>query len=276
MSMMRRTAAVLAIAVLCTAAASAQSPAQPERLTVPFSDPGRIGKVELDAFGGTITIRGTARKDVLINARSRGEVPRGRRGGEPPPGLRRIPQLAGFDIEEANNVVEISTGPVGGGHDFEIEVPARTNLEVSLVNGGEINIRDVEGEIEVENVNGSVTLTNVSGAVVADSVNGAVKADITRVAPDKPMALTTLNGTIDVTLPSTVRATFKLRSERGEIFTDFDLQLKSQSAATAEARRGSGPLRIDVNRDVVGTVNGGGPEIELRSFNGAIYLRKGK
>ena len=68
----------------------------------------------------------------------------------------------------------------------------------------------------------------------------------------------------------------KLRSERGEIFTDFDLQLKSQSAATAEARRGSGPLRIDVNRDVVGTVNGGGPEIELRSFNGAIYLRKGK
>ena len=275
MSMTTRSTAVT-VAILCTAAlAFAQGQAQPERLTVPFSDPGRIGKVEVDAFGGTITIRGTNRKDVLISSRSRGDSRRGR-NTEPPPGLRRIPQLSGFDVEESNNVVEISTGPMGGGHDFEIEVPTRVNLEVSLVNGGEVIVRDVEGDIEVENVNGSVTLTNVSGAVVADSVNGTVKAEITRVAPDKPMAFTTLNGTVDVTFPAAVRATFKLRSDQGEIFTAFDMQMKSQSAANADARRGNGPFRIEVNRELIGTVNGGGPEIELRSFNGNIYLRKGQ
>jgi hypothetical protein len=30
-----------------------------------------------------------------------------------------------------------------------------------------------------------------------------------------------------------------------------------------------------VNRSIYGTVNGGGPEIELRTFNGSVFLRKG-
>jgi len=253
-----------------------QAQAQPERVTVPFSDPARVGKVELDAFAGSIMIRGTNRKDVQITARPRGDSAKRARGAEPPPGLRRIPQQSGFDIEESRNVVEISTSPVAGGHDFDIEVPSRTNLEVSLVNGGEITIADVEGDIEVDNVNGGVTLTNVAGAVAVDAVNGGVKATITRATPDKPMAFSTLNKDIDVTFPATIRATFKLRSDQGEIFTDFDLQMKADAGAKSEPRRGNEPLRIEVNRSLIGTANGGGPEIELRSFNGNIYLRKGK
>jgi len=33
---------------------------------------------------------------------------------------------------------------------------------------------------------------------------------------------------------------------------------------------------VEINRAIYGNVNGGGPEIELRSFNGSIYLRKGQ
>jgi hypothetical protein len=276
MSITTRSAAFCAVAILCTGAVGfAQTPSTPERLTVPFSDPGRIGKVELDAFGGTISIRGTNRKDVQISARPRGDSDKRERGGEPPAGLRRLPKLSGFDIEESRNVVEISTSPMAG-HDFEIEVPSRTNLAVSLVSGGQITIADVEGDIEVENVNGAITLNNIAGAVVADSVNGTVKANIIRLAQDKPMAFTTLNGVIDVTFPASIKATFKLRSDQGEIFTDFDLQMKAPASASAESRRGNEPLRIEVNRSLVGTANGGGPEIELRSLHGNIYLRKGK
>jgi hypothetical protein len=36
-----------------------------------------------------------------------------------------------------------------------------------------------------------------------------------------------------------------------------------------------GKYRLEVNRAIYGTVNGGGPEIELRTFNGSVYLRKG-
>ena len=35
-------------------------------------------------------------------------------------------------------------------------------------------------------------------------------------------------------------------------------------------------LRIEMDRTTTGTINGGGPDIELRSLNGAVYLRKGK
>jgi hypothetical protein len=41
------------------------------------------------------------------------------------------------------------------------------------------------------------------------------------------------------------------------------------------ARGRDGRIRIDVNQSVQGTVNGGGPEFEFRTFNGNIYVRRG-
>jgi DUF4097 and DUF4098 domain-containing protein YvlB len=274
-----RSAVMLVAAILCAGApGSAQAPPPPERITLGFSDPNRVGQVEIDAHGGSITIRGTNRKDVLITARERADSgARGQRTPEPlPPGFRRLPRTSGFDVEESDNQIEISTSHGGGGHDFDIEVPARTNLEVSLVFGGDVTIRDVEGDIEVNNAGGTVTLTNVAGAVVADAVMGAIKAVITRAAPDKPMAFSTLTGDIDVTFPAAIRATFKLRSDGGDVITNFDLQMKPSNTPQSQSRQGKEPVRIEVNRSLIGTVNGGGPEIELRSVGGRIYLRQGK
>jgi hypothetical protein len=68
-----------------------------------------------------------------------------------------------------------------------------------------------------------------------------------------------------------------MRSDNGDIFTDFDVQLQQAPPGAARGTRGnSGRYRVEVNRAILGTVNGGGPEIELRSFNGTIYLRKGQ
>jgi hypothetical protein len=66
-----------------------------------------------------------------------------------------------------------------------------------------------------------------------------------------------------------------MRSDNGDIFTDFDVQLRQSGEKPSPLRRGQG-TRIEVNRAIYGSVNGGGPEIELRSFNGTIYLRKGQ
>jgi hypothetical protein len=278
MSIATRSAAVVAAAILSAGSIGvAQAPSQPERITVAYSDPARVGKVEIDAHGGSITIRGTNRKDVMITARERAESGgRNQRAPEPPPpGFRRLPRTNGFDVEESENVVEISTSHMNAGFDFEIEVPSHTNLEVSLIFGSDLNIRDVEGEIEVDNGTGSVILTNVAGAVVADAHN-TIKAVITRATPDKPMAFSTLTGDVDVTFPAAIRATFKLRSDGGEILTNFDLQMKQASTGQAQPRQAKEPFRIEVNRAQIGTVNGGGPEIELRSVGGNIFLRQGK
>jgi hypothetical protein len=278
MSIKTRRAAIVAAAILSVGSIGvAQAPSQPERITVAYSDPARVGKVEIDAHGGSITIRGTNRKDVLITARERADsgAP-GQRTPEPlPPGFRRLPRTNGFDVEESENVVEISTSHMGTGFDFEIEVPGRTNLDVSLIFGSDVTIRDVEGEIEVNNGTGGVTLTNVAGTIVADAHN-AIKAVVTRVTPDKPMAFSTLTGDVDVTFPAAIRATFKLRSDGGDVITNFDLQMKPSNTPQSQSRQGKEPVRIEVNRSLIGTVNGGGPEIELRSVGGRIYLRQGK
>jgi len=253
----------------------------PQQITVALSDPARPAKIELNLVNGGATIKGVNRKDVLIQAlpreaganRGRG---RGGRGIDSPPstGLRRLTQTASFDVEEARNVVKIDAGAPGNPIDFEIQVPLKTNLQLSLVNNADLAVSDLEGEFELENVNGPITLTNIAGSVVAHTVNGRVTATMTRIAPDKPMAFTSLNGNVDVTLPATIKATFKLRSDQGEVFTDFDMQTRVNPAQ--ETRREGGKLRIEVNNSIVGTVNGGGPEFEMRTFNGNIYVRKGR
>jgi hypothetical protein len=64
-----------------------------------------------------------------------------------------------------------------------------------------------------------------------------------------------------VTLPSTLKANLKLRSDRGEIFTDFDVQTRAASISSPSPRGADGRIHIDVNQSIQGTVNGGGPEL---------------
>ncbi len=40
------------------------------------------------------------------------------------------------------------------------------------------------------------------------------------------MASTSFNGDVDVTLPASAKANLKLRTDQGEIFTDFDVQIR--------------------------------------------------
>jgi DUF4097 and DUF4098 domain-containing protein YvlB len=246
-----------------------------DQITVPFTDPARQGTVRVSSLNGTITVHGANRRDVLIETRGGGRDDRNRNAGsDRSGGLRRLTQSAGFEAVEQNNQLTISTG-INDEVALVIYVPTKTNLKVSGTNGGNMTIDGVDGDIEANNTNASITLTNVAGSVVAHSVNGEVKATLSRATPDKPMAFTSLNGNVDVTLPASVKATFKLRSDMGDVFTDFDLQLRSPSAAP-QTRRENGQFRIEMNRSITGAANGGGPEIEMRTFNGSVYLRKGQ
>ena len=304
---------VLSLPVLCacamsvaearqnTASSSAQAAIQtPQQVTVPLSDPSRPATLRVNLMWGGVTIRGSNRKDVLIEAQSATErrgrgvvysdgggvivLGRGRSGrgdsgrsDSDTTGLRRLTQPGGFSIEENNNEIVLSSGWNNRGLDFTIEMPARANLKLSTLNAGPIVVENIDGDIEVNNQNESITMTNVSGSVVANAHNGRLKVEMTRVSPDKPMAFTTFNGPVEVTLPSTLKANLRLRSDHGEILSDFDIQVRPVSASPSQNVRGpDGRIRIEVNQSIQGTVNGGGPEFEFRSFNGSIIVRKGK
>jgi hypothetical protein len=267
-------------AVLCAllaSAAAAQQAAQPatDRMTVPFSDPERPGTLKVNLLDGTVTIKGSNRRDVLFVASSQQarEALRRRQQPEPPPGMRRLTQRGGFGVEERDNEMSVSSG-FNREINLEIEVPMRTKLRVSIVDGG-ITVEGVDSEMEINAVDGAITLTNVGGSVVAHAVDGNIVATVARAAPQAPMAFTSLNGDIDVTLPAAVKANLRLRSDQGDVFTDFDVQVIAGASANRTQRNGRG-VRIDVNRSIYGTVNGGGPDFELRTFEGNIYVRKGK
>ncbi len=136
---------------------------------------------------------------------------------------------------------------------------------------------NVEGEIEANNLNGSVTLTNVSGVVVAHSLNGAVVTQMEKVTPDKPMSFSTLNGDIDVTLPAVIKATVKIETQQGSIYSDFDIDLdKNPRQPTVEdGRKEGGKYRIVFDKGVVGSINGGGPKSSSRRSTEAFIFRKG-
>jgi hypothetical protein len=84
------------------------------------------------------------------------------------------------------------------------------------------------------------------------------------------MAFTAFAGNVDVTLPATIKANLILANNQGSVFTDFDIQIKSRSLSVNSADSSSGKAEPSIR----GTVNGGGPDIELRSFAGNLYLRK--
>jgi len=246
-----------------------------DQVTVPLSDPSRPGVIDVSLVHGSITVRGTNRKDVLVTARPDTDRP-SRRYDADATGLRRIPQNAGFRITEEGNRVKISSDSPNRSMTFEIEAPARTNLKLRTVNGGEIVVENIEGDLDVSNTNGGITLNGVAGAVNAGTTNGSVRATMTRVTAEKTMAFTSLNGTVDVTLPPTTRANLRLRSDNGDVYSDFDVQLAPSAPVVQESRGGNGRYRISRNRSIVGAINGGGPEFELRTFNSNVYVRKGK
>jgi DUF4097 and DUF4098 domain-containing protein YvlB len=274
MNTMRMALPWLVVATACaTVGTKATAQQNPERLTVNLSDPSKPGTVKVRVMDGSITVKGTNRKDVLVETRPRSAASR-QPQGDAPPGLRRLSQPGGFSLEEESNEVSISSS-FGRSVDFEIQVPARTNLKLSTINGGDVVVDGVEGEVEVNNINGPITLTNIAGSIMAHSVNGTVKAALTRVTPDKAMAFTSMNGIVDVTLPSSIKANLKLRSDRGDVYTDFDVQMRGAAPKPVEDPREKGKFRIDVNKAIYGTVNGGGQELELRTFNGNVFVRKG-
>lgn len=264
--------------LLCSLLAStavAQQPVQPtpDRMTVPFSDAERPGTLKVNLLDGAVTIKGSNRRDVLFvaNSQEARDVLRRRRQAEPPPGMRRLTQPGGFGVEERDNEMSVSSA-FNREINLTVEVPTRTKLKVSIVNGG-ITVDGVDSEIEINTVDGAIMLTNVGGSVVAHAVDGNITATVARVAPQAPMAFTSLNGDIDVTLPAAVKANLRLRSDQGDVFTDFDVQVIASASANQTQRNGRG-VRIDVNRSIYGTVNGGGPDFELRTFDGNIYVRK--
>jgi hypothetical protein len=270
---MNKVISTAVLATLVMAAALQGQDVNTDRVVVNFSDPSRPGLLKVNLVNNAVTVKTHNGNDVIIESTSR----RGRgRIDRPPAGLRRIDSNSGLTVEEENNVMTVSVRNFNNSGDLEIQVPGKTNLNLRTVNGGDLVVEGVEGEIEVTNTNGPVMLNNVAGSIVAHATNGRVVASLRDVTPNKPMSFTSMNANLDITLPANVKANLKMRTDNGATYSDFDIQLRPTAPTVEDSRNQGGRFRIQTDRTITGTINGGGPDFDLRTLNGNIYIRKSK
>jgi DUF4097 and DUF4098 domain-containing protein YvlB len=264
---------LLAVILLCPAPLlTAQAPEN--RVTVPLSDPNRPVSLRAHLLNGSITVKGADVKEVIVEAHARHEEERSEGRAQ---GMKRIPMTStGLNIEAENNQVRISADSVQRTVDLTITVPTRTSLSLKTVNDGHIFVSGVDGEFDIDNVNGDVDLKNIGGSVVAHALNGHVVVTFNRIDAQKPMAFSSLNGDIDVTFPADLKANVSMRTDNGEVYSDFDIKLQATAPqqTVEDDRSKGGKWRVKVDKNVRGTINGGGQEIQFKNFNGNIYIRK--
>jgi DUF4097 and DUF4098 domain-containing protein YvlB len=252
--------------------ALAQGQGGGDHIPVTLSDPSRPARVKVSLVNGGITVKAYEGKEVVVEARVRNRENARNEGGP----KRLTISSTGLSVEEENNEVNINTDSYMHAIDVTVSVPVHTSLKLRAVNDGDIVVTGVDGDLDVDDINGSVTLNNIAGSAVAHALNGHLHATFTKVDPQKAMAFSSLNGDVDVTFPADLKANVSIRSDQGDVFSDFDVQLKAASSqpVVEDGRGHGGKYRVKIDKTVHGTINGGGPEIQFRNFQGQIYIRK--
>ena len=212
---MKRQSTILTLALVLLFAGTLgfTQDAVSEKVTVPFSSPGKPGKIEVSNQRGSITIKGYGGQEVIVAATVREkkvgeedeaqrEVREEMRGrmierleketdqSQKTAGLKKIPLpgSTGLTIEEENNTMEIRTSVMRQAVDLEIQVPFSTSLELSSMIGGSITVEEVKGDVDVNNLNGPIKLTSITGTVLAHSLNGGIEVIFKEISPGKPMS----------------------------------------------------------------------------------------
>jgi DUF4097 and DUF4098 domain-containing protein YvlB len=266
-----RIITILAVAVLLNVKAWAQE-AGKEQLVVPLSEPGKPFKLEAHLVDGSITVNGYEGKDIIVEV-----FTSDKRHEEHGTGMHRINNGNNADVqaEEHNNEVVIH-GTAGRAANLLIKVPMNEgSFKFGTVNNGNISGSNLNGDLEVSNVNGGIKLTNISGSVVANTINGNVIVTFKSIDPKAAMAYSTLNGNVDVTFPASLKANVKLKSDRGDVFTDFDVATDMHKPEVAKSN-GKGMYSLKIEDWVYGTINGGGPQLLMKTTFGNLYIRRAK
>jgi hypothetical protein len=226
-------------------------------------------KVIISMFNSSVNITGHNSDEVIITTENFNPPPKQAEGLKPLYNATEDNTQLGLGVNKDGNTLNI-TQATRHGSKYTIKVPKNVAVIYHEINwqGGNFMLSDVDGEIEIKLNNGSATLTNVSGPIVANTTNGLLKVKFSKLDQDKPSAISSINGNVDITLPTNTKANLKLKSINGEIYTDFDLKIKQDTKSDLP--------RIAGGNNIDGQINGGGVEMSINTINNNIFIRKNK
>ena len=143
--------------------------------------------------------------------------------------------------------------------EYHLTVPRNAVLnEIETVNGS-VRISNTTNLVKASAVNGGVTATNLRGTTNLSTVNGTVEADFDQLQTGSKITLETVNGNVNLTIPSDANATFRADSLNGPITNDFGLPVRKGQY---------------VGRDLYGKVGSGDVQIRLNSVNGPLSIKR--
>jgi hypothetical protein len=259
--------------MLSVAAVSGFTQNQTQAINVPLSRPGEPMSLRIDLPSARIEVIGEERKDAEFSV--------GRTGGGRkilmPSGAKSLPGgTFQLDVDENDNTISVDSDWDSGRLDIVAKVPRRANLDLSTANESEIIVRDIVGTLQLENANGPISATNINGSLIAESVNSSITATFAGIDASGAVSLTSMNGDVTLTLPAKAGAELRIDSGRGEIESEFELDVKPSKPVIQRDERTAGRegVSVRVEQVIVATVNGGGPVIRIKTLNGDLRIKK--
>jgi hypothetical protein len=229
---------ILALALVALAPPVVQGAAdETERISRTLKmQPG--GTLRLKNFSGRVTITASDSPEIVIDAVRRASPER----------LARIK----LDVRsDGPNVVSVDANRregswyefMGGKNvvetDFDIKVPRRTNLDVSVFSSP-VTVEGIEGSHQVHSFSARLSLNDVAGPIKAHTFSGTVAIRARSWEPDQRIDVDTFSGNVELHVPDSARGSISFNSFSGRLNSEMPLTLHSTSRRAVKADLGGG------------------------------------
>lgn len=161
-------------------------------------------------------------------------------------------RTSGGSLKFGNMGGEVEGSTSGG----SITLGSASGPVVLNTSGGSINVGRVTGTAKLSTSGGNIRIESASGMVRASTSGGSIRAGIDGQLSDDS-SLTTSGGSVRVTVNKGVKFNLDASTSGGGVdVSGFSFESVSQSRSKA-----------------VGRVNGGGPQLKVRSSGGSVSVR---
>ena len=215
------------------------------------------GRIELDNINGPVHISSWDQNQVKVDAVKYADT------------KERLDE-AKIEIDARNDSISIRTKYPDhnqswnwGSHnnpasvEYTLTVPRTARLdEIKLINGS-LDVTGMSGEVNASCINGRLEAHDLSGRARLSTINGRLDARFGQLA-NNSVELNSVNGSVELTIPSDSKAELEADTVSGGINNDFGLHVNHHNF---------------VGHDLRGELGSGGAHISLKNVNGRIEIR---
>ncbi|MBY0494017.1 MAG: hypothetical protein K2Y23_07360 [Cyanobacteria bacterium] len=217
-------------------------------------------RFELINVNGRITAEPTDGAEVIVEGKRTAKAMSDEKARE---------VLAQLEIREEagdSSVRVESRPPRRADHEIEwtVKVPKGVVVDLRTINGG-VRMNNLSNEIHARTTNGGVKGIGINASIFEGSaVNGGVELALSApLEASDSIEMETVNGGIELDLPSESKATIAARCVNGGVRVEnLDLNKETQQN------------EFDKRRRLNGTMNGGGAKVNLSTTNGGVRIGK--